>query len=212
MIDDMKISANSTVIVNFCSLHHGPAQFSELEVFKPLRFESKTAPASVYAKARDHEKRDHFAYGTGRRICPGIHLAERGLVANIVRGFRVGPDGRVSGRHPIDCYPATGIRMGFSTTVAAPSRLMLHGGLRRIGRLSSLRLRRPNKRFLGLICREVVNGVSVHDTQPRSCQCHNAIKRGNCEWSSVLFEYILVSQVAYQSRQYDLAVLLCIPS
>lgn len=117
IIDDMKIPANSTVIVNLWGLHHDPARYSEPEVFKPSRFEGKTAPASVYANAGDHEKRDHYAYGTGRRICPGIHLAERGLfhsVAKILWGFRVsprvGPNGRVI---PIDCDPATGYKDGF---------------------------------------------------------------------------------------------------
>jgi hypothetical protein len=45
--------------------------------------------------------RDHFSYGAGRRVCPGVHVAERSLFINISRvlwGFKilkkVGEDGQ----------------------------------------------------------------------------------------------------------------------
>jgi hypothetical protein len=37
-------------------------------------------------------KRDHFSFGGGRRICPGLHVAENSLFINIARllwGFNV---------------------------------------------------------------------------------------------------------------------------
>lgn len=50
---------------------------------------------------------DHYTYGAGRRICPGIHLAERNQwrnIAKILWGFKISlPRDPVSGQEiPID--------------------------------------------------------------------------------------------------------------
>ncbi|KAI5866012.1 cytochrome P450 [Durotheca rogersii] len=117
VIDGMKIPAKSTVIVNIWGVHHDPARYKAPEVFDPSRFRGKTEPASVYANSGDYENRDHFAFGTGRRICPGIHLAERGLfvaIAKILWGFNVAPKLDANGQPiPIDISPVTGYRDGF---------------------------------------------------------------------------------------------------
>ncbi|MCJ1466164.1 hypothetical protein MMC07_004783 [Pseudocyphellaria aurata] len=82
-IDDtirgMKIPAGSTVILNVWGLHHDPVRFPNPDVFDPERFVGRTLLAPEYAASADFEKRDHYGYGSGRRICPGIHLAERNL-------------------------------------------------------------------------------------------------------------------------------------
>jgi len=41
--------------------------------------------SDVYANAGTSEERDHYAYGAGRRICVGIHIAERNLFINIAK-------------------------------------------------------------------------------------------------------------------------------
>lgn len=33
----------------------------------------------------DATKRDHFSFGAGRRICPGLHVAERSMFITIAR-------------------------------------------------------------------------------------------------------------------------------
>jgi hypothetical protein len=33
----------------------------------------------------DVSKRDHFSFGGGRRICPGLHVAERSIYLNLAR-------------------------------------------------------------------------------------------------------------------------------
>jgi cytochrome P450 family 619 len=41
----------------------------------------------------DPARRDHFAFGAGRRVCPGYHVAERSLataIMRILRAFDVG--------------------------------------------------------------------------------------------------------------------------
>lgn len=46
-------------------------------------------------------KRDHFTFGAGRRICPGIHIADRSLFVAISRmlwGFNIRQGVDESGR------------------------------------------------------------------------------------------------------------------
>ena len=46
--------------------------------------------------AKDVSERDHFAFGAGRRICPGYHVAERSLAIAIMRilwAFEIVPSG-----------------------------------------------------------------------------------------------------------------------
>ena len=78
------------------NLHKDP------DTFNPARYLSKPLPAADYINANDPYDRDHFTYGAGRRVCPGLHVAERSLYINIVRtlwGFNIskaiGPDGGV---------------------------------------------------------------------------------------------------------------------
>lgn len=42
-------------------------------------------PAAAYLNSADPYERDHFTYGAGRRVCPGIHVAEKSLFLNISR-------------------------------------------------------------------------------------------------------------------------------
>jgi hypothetical protein len=47
-----------------------------------------------YAGSPDYMKRDHYTYGSGRRICVGIHLAERTqwrIIARILWAFKIEP-------------------------------------------------------------------------------------------------------------------------
>lgn len=56
--------------------------------------------AADYANLADYDARDHYGYGAGRRLCPGIHLAERTLflaIANILWAFDILPGRDKSG-------------------------------------------------------------------------------------------------------------------
>ena len=60
--------------------------------FEPTRYLNKPLPAADYINVNDPYDRDHFTYGAGRRVCPGVHVAERSLYINIVRtlwGFNI---------------------------------------------------------------------------------------------------------------------------
>jgi hypothetical protein len=57
-----------------------------------MRFYDFPMTAAEAAAAADPNDRDHYSYGGGRRICPGMHIAERSLFIDIARlmwGFDV---------------------------------------------------------------------------------------------------------------------------
>ncbi|EZF75465.1 hypothetical protein H105_02979 [Trichophyton soudanense CBS 452.61] len=117
VIDGMTIPAGSTVIPNIWGLHHDSRKHVNPDEFNPLRFKGRVDLAPTYASSPDYENRDHYAYGSGRRICPGIHLAERGLflaMAKILWAFNISPMRDTQG-HPlhINTDPATGYTDGF---------------------------------------------------------------------------------------------------
>ena len=78
------------------NLHKDP------DAFEPARYLNKPLSAADYINANNPYDRDHFTYGAGRRVCPGVHVAERSLYINMVRtlwGFNIskaiGSDGKV---------------------------------------------------------------------------------------------------------------------
>ncbi|GAA6007074.1 cytochrome P450 [Rhodotorula paludigena] len=72
----MFIPKGSTVVANLWSIHLNPRDFPDPHRFDPGRFMQK----------RDYPgKWGHSAFGFGRRICPGMHLAENSIYINIAR-------------------------------------------------------------------------------------------------------------------------------
>ncbi|KAL2061480.1 hypothetical protein VTL71DRAFT_6857 [Oculimacula yallundae] len=76
-IEGKMLPKGSDIIVNIYGLHHDETRYVEPETFNPGRYLHLDGLADQYAHTADYEDRDHYAYGTGRRLCPGIHLAER---------------------------------------------------------------------------------------------------------------------------------------
>ena len=75
-------------------------RYQNPHVFNPDRYLGDDLPAGESAALMDATKRDHSTFGSGRRICQGIHIAERSLFLAISRflwsfDFRKarGPDG-----------------------------------------------------------------------------------------------------------------------
>lgn len=85
IVDGMALPKGSTVILNVWGLHHDSIRFPNPDEFDPERFAGRTLLSPVYASAADYESRDHYSYGSGRRICPGIHLAERNLFLGMAK-------------------------------------------------------------------------------------------------------------------------------
>ncbi|KAF2871230.1 cytochrome P450 oxidoreductase-like protein [Massariosphaeria phaeospora] len=91
--DGMLIPKDATVFIPAWSLHN--TCYSAPELYNPDRYLQHPKLANDYAGSPDYEKRDHYAYGAGRRICVGIHLAERTqwrITASLLWGFRILPE------------------------------------------------------------------------------------------------------------------------
>ncbi|KAG9186499.1 hypothetical protein G6011_09607 [Alternaria panax] len=83
--------------------------------FDPDRFTTCIDTSAHYAASPDIASQDHYTYGAGHRICPGMHLAERSLFVAIAKllwafGFREEPG------KPVDIDPGTGFMDGVVRT------------------------------------------------------------------------------------------------
>lgn len=83
-------------IVSLCqyAIHYDPRRWKDPEEFKPERYLEYPLKAGAYAAIADPNERDHFDFGAGRRICPGMHLAENSLfvtLASILWLFEIKP-------------------------------------------------------------------------------------------------------------------------
>ncbi|KAE8371336.1 cytochrome P450 [Aspergillus bertholletiae] len=120
-IDGYFIPKDTTVIINSWGMHHDEKRFPNPDTFDPDHYKGQTALAPELAAAADYENRDHYGYGSGRRICPGIHLAERNLflaIAKLIWAFSIEPSLNDGGQ-PIeyDFRPETGYSEGFLVCV-----------------------------------------------------------------------------------------------
>ncbi|KAJ4361114.1 uncharacterized protein N0V89_001683 [Didymosphaeria variabile] len=77
--DGMLIPKGSVIWVAIWAMHQDEGLYADPEVFNPDRFLQHPKLANEYAVGGDSEGRDHYGYGAGRRLCPGIHLAERSM-------------------------------------------------------------------------------------------------------------------------------------
>ena len=68
------IPAGTTIIPNAWAIHMDPKVYPEPEKFKPERFISNNQVVGI-----PQSERGHFGFGYGRRICPGMYIAERSL-------------------------------------------------------------------------------------------------------------------------------------
>jgi cytochrome P450 len=99
------IPKNSIVAIQQYAIHYDPSLFPDPETFSPERYLNHPHKAAVYAASLNPYDRDHWDFGAGRRICPGIHLAENSLfitIAKIVWAFNLVAPGKVDLSH--DAY------------------------------------------------------------------------------------------------------------
>ncbi|KAH7012853.1 cytochrome P450 [Ilyonectria destructans] len=98
-IDGFTIPAGTTIVLAVWSVNNDPKLFPDPRRFDPSRHDASLSLGEA-AAAADFKHRDNWTFGAGRRICPGIHVAERTLFLAVVRllwAFQIdkarGPDG-----------------------------------------------------------------------------------------------------------------------
>ena len=79
------IPKGASVIPNLTALHRDSELYPNPDVFEPDRFKNHHLDAAASAVQLDYLQRDHFNYGFGRRLCPGIHVAEQSLFIVVCR-------------------------------------------------------------------------------------------------------------------------------
>lgn len=113
-VDGKFIPKGTSVIINTWGLHFDEKRYPDPDTFNPSRYIGQMALASELAASANYENRDHYAYGAGRRLCPGIHLAERNLflgIAKLLWAFNFAPGKDASGNA---IEPDTDILTGYS--------------------------------------------------------------------------------------------------
>ena len=92
--NEIVIPQGTILLANINALHWDEQRYDEPFRFKPERYLDHPHRSAVYANSGDAKERDHYTFGAGRRICPGIHLAENGLflaVANLIWAYDFRP-------------------------------------------------------------------------------------------------------------------------
>jgi cytochrome P450 len=116
-IDGMYIPKGATIVMNTWAMHHNPDLHERPDEFNPYRYKDFPLPSNNYSSGGEGQ-RDHYSYGSGRRICPGIHLAERGMWIGAAKllwafDFQQARDPVTGDVIPVDTNPATGYSAGF---------------------------------------------------------------------------------------------------
>jgi len=91
--NDFVIPKGTVLLGNAMFLGSDPTKYDNPKDFKPERYLNFPRSSFEYA-AGDQTKRDHFSFGTGRRLCPGAKLAEMTLdlaLANMLWALAVRP-------------------------------------------------------------------------------------------------------------------------
>ncbi|KAF2829279.1 cytochrome P450 [Ophiobolus disseminans] len=82
-----RIPKNAIILTNTWAIHRDPKRYPNPSVFDPERFIGDNTTSSESANCMDVSKRDHFGFGAGRRICPGMNVADRSMLLGISRIF-----------------------------------------------------------------------------------------------------------------------------
>ncbi|CEP17742.1 hypothetical protein [Parasitella parasitica] len=99
IVGNYVIPKDAILVSSMAAMHMNPNFYDQPEVFNPDRFMSNTQRMSKAANCKPLE-RDHFGFGWGKRICPGIHLAEVEIFNIYVRlftRFKIEPELDASG-------------------------------------------------------------------------------------------------------------------
>ncbi|KAI2630115.1 cytochrome P450 [Xylaria nigripes] len=87
-----RIPKDSICVANVWAIHMNPKRYPNPTAFVPERYIDDNTTSMESTKQKDVSKRDHFLFGAGRRICQGMHIADRSMFLGISRllwGFRM---------------------------------------------------------------------------------------------------------------------------
>ncbi|CAO3633968.1 unnamed protein product [Mucor hiemalis] len=74
------IPENTIIVMNLYAVHHDSLRFPDPHAFQPERHMDYVEDAQGHQKfSQTVQDRPHLSFSTGRRVCVGIHLAERSL-------------------------------------------------------------------------------------------------------------------------------------
>lgn len=80
------IPARTPIILNAYAIHRDPSIYPDPLTFDPDRWAGKLEAASELADDRvGARSAGLYAFGAGRRVCPGQHLAEQGIFTAVAR-------------------------------------------------------------------------------------------------------------------------------
>ncbi|KAE9386355.1 cytochrome P450 [Gymnopus androsaceus JB14] len=79
------IPKDTVVVLNTYTMHHDPQRHPEPFRFNPDRYVRDSTLSSESANLPNPFERDHWMFGVGRRICPGMWVAEREIFLVISR-------------------------------------------------------------------------------------------------------------------------------
>ncbi|KAI0522073.1 cytochrome P450 [Xylaria bambusicola] len=79
------IPKGAGVMLNVWAIHNDPHRHPDPRRFDPNRWIQNTQTSAEAANNADVSKRDQFVFGAGRRLCQGIHIADRNLFLAISR-------------------------------------------------------------------------------------------------------------------------------
>ncbi|KAI5927645.1 cytochrome P450 [Camillea tinctor] len=80
-----KIPKDSGIVFNVWAIQNDPKRHQNPRMFDPSRWRHDNQTSAEAATNSDVTKRDHFVYGAGRRLCQGMHIADRSLFLAIAR-------------------------------------------------------------------------------------------------------------------------------
>lgn len=87
MYEGYKIPKNASIVLNVWTINRDPARHYTPERFVPERYLGDNKSSQESSSSMDASKRDHFSFGSGRRICPGMNVADRSMLLGIARTF-----------------------------------------------------------------------------------------------------------------------------
>jgi cytochrome P450 len=105
------IPKGSIVLLSQWALLQDPERYPNPEQFMPERY-LQHSPSGAWTTRTDVRNPRDFCFGFGRRICPGIHIAEQSLFATVATVLHTLSIGRSLDEHGEEIVPQPDVSSG----------------------------------------------------------------------------------------------------